>query len=406
MKIVVIQNFFNPYIIGGAELCVENLVNNLAKKGIETVLITAGKNKKIEMILSQANLKIYRFFPVNFYFNFPPKTKRNRLIKYLWWLVSLWNPFVYRSVKKILMTEKPDLVQIHNFYSLSPAVFSAARSLKIPIMYFPHDFFALCKNSIFQKKGNVCWNRCYICKLWSRWNMIFLRNIEFIFLSDFSKAISNKHFGMNGKVLRNAVNLSIQEIEENMILKEKKRRKSKTVNFLYMGRLSYCKGIMTLLEAFEKVKNKDVRLMIGGTGELIDKVKEKISEDSRMKYLGFISGRLKRETLLNSDVFILPSECYEVSPLTIQEAYGYGLPVIATCMGSMPEHIDLNDTGWTFPYKDTIALAKIIENLNIDIIKKSSKKTFQKAMQNTETNYIEKIICECEKIVKKNVSFS
>ena len=123
MKIAIIQNFFNPYIIGGAEINVESFVYSLVKREIETILITSRENKKMEVFSPCPHLKIYRFNPFNLYFNYPPQVKRNRLIKILWWIINLWNPFVFFKVRKVLKMEKSDLVNVRNFYTLSPSVF-------------------------------------------------------------------------------------------------------------------------------------------------------------------------------------------------------------------------------------------------------------------------------------------
>jgi glycosyltransferase involved in cell wall biosynthesis len=394
MKIVLIQNYYNPYVIGGAEINMENLVKELSDRGVETILITSHPYKQIEIEEPKPNLKIYRFFPFNFYFNNPLKKKENKIIKLLWWVVNLWNPFVFFTVRKILKKEKPDIVNIHNFYTFSPSVFSAAKSLKILVLYTSEDFFPLCKNSSFINNDKICWNQCFFCKLWAKWNKLFLKNIKYLFLSNFSRELFKIYFKVNGEVLHNPVYLSKEKIEKNMNLKEIRQNNLKEITFLFLGRLSLHKGILTLLKAFEEVKDENIRLLIGGSGELMDVVKIRAKRDSRLNYLGFVSGERKKEVLLNSDILVFPSEWYEVSPLTIQEAYGYGLPVIGTDLGSIPEHIDVDKTGWIFPYKDVDALTRIIVKLskNREKIIENSKKCFEKALKNTSGQYVEKVI--------------
>lgn len=394
MKIVLIQNYFNPYVIGGAEINTENLAKELTDRGFETILITSHPYKQIEIEEPIPNLKIYRYFPLNFYFNYPLKKKRNRIIKLLWWVVNLWNPFVFFTVRKILKKEKPDIVNIHNYYTFSLSVFSAAKSLKIPVLYTSNDFFPLCKNSSFINNDNICWNQCFLCNLWTKWNNLFLKNIKYLFLSYFSRELFKKYLKVNGEVLHNPVYLSKEIIKKNMSLKEIRQNNLREITFLFLGRLSSHKGILTLLKAFEEVKDKNIRLLIGGSGELQEVVKICAKRDSRIKYLGFVSGEGKKEGLLNSDIFVIPSEWYEVSPLTIQEAYGYGLPVIGTDLGSIPEHIDTDKTGWIFPYKDVGALANIIVKIsnNRGKVIENSKKCFEKALKNTSSQYVEKMI--------------
>jgi len=112
MKVVLISNFYNPYIIGGAELVVENYVNALSKKINSIVLITSTERNKECITDVNDNIKIYKIFPNNIYFNYPLKNNRNKIIKYMWWTINLWNPFIYFKIKKILDEEKPDLIYI------------------------------------------------------------------------------------------------------------------------------------------------------------------------------------------------------------------------------------------------------------------------------------------------------
>ena len=106
MKVAIIQNYVRPYCVGGAEINVENFARHLAEKGIPTILITSGKNLKAEVLSPQRHLKLYRFYPLNLYFNYPPNVQRNKIIKVLWWVLNLWNPFVYLNVRAILKREK------------------------------------------------------------------------------------------------------------------------------------------------------------------------------------------------------------------------------------------------------------------------------------------------------------
>jgi len=395
VKIAIIQNYIRPYSVGGAEINVEYFARHLAEKGIPTVLITSGKNLKMEVLSPHRHLKLYRFYPLNLYFNYPPNVRRNKIIKVLWWVLNLWNPFVYLNVRAILKREKPNLVNIRNFYGFSPSVFTAAKSLKLPVIFTAHDFFALCKNSSFLKNETVCQEKCLVCSLWGSWNRIFMKEIKFHFLSEFSAGLYHQYLSPKGLFIApNPVYLNEEEIKKNISLRTKMLSERQSIRFIFLGRLSRHKGLMTLLNAFSKVRCKNAELLIGGEGEIKKDVEDYVKIDPRIKYLGFVKGERKNEALLSADVLVLPSEWYEVSPLTIQEAYGFGLPVIGTDLGSIPEHIDTRETGWLFPYRDLASLARIMDDLcqsKQEIIRRS-KACFSRALQNTSLLYIEKVI--------------
>lgn len=395
MKVAVIHNFITPYVFGGASIIAENFACGLADAGIEVILITAGRNKKMEISFSRLNLKIYRFFPLNFYFSYPQNVRRNKLIKILWWALNLWNPFVFIKVRNVLKKEKPDLVNIQCFYGLSPSVFTSAQSLKIPVVFTAHDFSLLCWNGHFIRQGQVCIKRCLLCFMWAGWNKNFMNGIKFHFNSSFSEMIFKKYFKAKSLItLHNCTYLNKEEIESNISLREKKQQQSAPVSFIFVGFLSEYKGVLTLLEAFSKARPKNIELLIGGNGELEDKVIDYTKKDTRIKYFGFVSGEAKRELFLRGDVFVFPSQWYEVSPMVIQEAYAFGLPVIGTDFGSICEHIDVNETGWLFPYKDAAALAEKLEEVggNRQGITLSSRKCFEKALRNMSGQNIEIVI--------------
>lgn len=395
MKIAIINNYINPYIIGGAEIVIEDFIYELAKRGLKVVLITSGKNKNIEISSPHINMKIYRFYPLNLYFNYPLKVKRNKLIKALWWVTNLWNPFVFFTIRRVLKENTPDIVNIHNFYGLSPAVFTAAKSLKIPVIFTAHDFFPLCIYASFMKSGTICRERCLFCFIWGWWNKVFMKSLNFCFLSQFSANIYKKYLNTSNFIIcHNPVFLTKEAININISARTERQRALSRIRFIYLGVLSKHKGISTLLDAFSKAPLNNIELVIAGNGDLKDKIENFAKKDPRIKYLGFVQGEAKRKALLDSDVLILPSEWYEVSPLTIQEAYAFGLPIIGTDIGSIPEHIKLNETGWLFPYKDVHRLSEIIEYLgkNIQVIIKYSKKCFREASLNSTNSYIEKMV--------------
>lgn len=119
--------------------------------------------------------------------------------------------------------------------------------------------------------------------------------------------------------------------------------------FLFLGLLGENKGIYDLLDVVTLHKNEfegKIKLLIGGNGET-DKVKTIIHEkhlEDIVKFEGWVSGE-KKERLLNSaDAFILPSY-HEGVPISILEAESYGLPIVSTQVGGIPEIVKENKNG-------------------------------------------------------------
>jgi len=117
--------------------------------------------------------------------------------------------------------------------------------------------------------------------------------------------------------------------------------------FLYVGRLSAEKGVVRLINAFDralKISN-DISLVIVGSGELSEKILNLISEkkmESNVKLVGECDNPYPY--MRWADVMVLPSY-YEGQPLVIGEAFSLGLPIIATNSDACKEMLNDGEFG-------------------------------------------------------------
>jgi len=132
--------------------------------------------------------------------------------------------------------------------------------------------------------------------------------------------------------------------------KENKSKKdNENLHLLYLGEISYRKGIYDLLNVLkenkEYYKNK-INLRIGGN--LVDRdIDNFIIENDLsafVKYEGWVSGMKKSECLEWADVYILPSY-NEGLPVAILEAMSYSHPIISTNVGGIPEILYSHENG-------------------------------------------------------------
>lgn len=110
---------------------------------------------------------------------------------------------------------------------------------------------------------------------------------------------------------------------------------------LYLGALDPRKGIDILLSAFDKIKEKGVKLVIAGSTASTPffDVSDKLNLCSRKNdiiFTGYVSEIEKNCLLSGAEIFIFPS-LYEGFGLPILEAMAAGTPVITTNTSSMPE---------------------------------------------------------------------
>lgn len=137
---------------------------------------------------------------------------------------------------------------------------------------------------------------------------------------------------------------------------------------LFLGRLGKRKGIYDLLDVLiankEEYGNGKVRLLFGGDGE-VENVKRIIREagiEDIASYEGWIEGEKKEQLLNEADAYVLPSY-NEGLPISILEAMSYGLPIISTKVGGIPEILKDGVNGFIMEPGDKAALKSAIDAL-------------------------------------------
>lgn len=118
---------------------------------------------------------------------------------------------------------------------------------------------------------------------------------------------------------------------------------------LFLGFITELKGCFDLPSIVEELTKTTTNFIIkicgvGKEKELKEIIKNKKLTDY-FEFLGWIDKKRKEELLENSDIYLLPSYS-EGMPMSILEAMGYGLPIIASNVGGIPEIVINNKNGF------------------------------------------------------------
>jgi len=144
-------------------------------------------------------------------------------------------------------------------------------------------------------------------------------------------------------------------IDKKHILKSKKEiRQSKSLNLIYVGRLTKTKGFHDLITVMKQLDN-NFKLTVIGEGPLEDEAKKL----SNIKLIGKVPNEKIFDYHDQNHIFILPSYT-EVFPLTILEAMSRGLAILTTKIPGIDEIIRNRQNGFLFSPGDVDKLKQFL----------------------------------------------
>jgi glycosyltransferase involved in cell wall biosynthesis len=141
--------------------------------------------------------------------------------------------------------------------------------------------------------------------------------------------------------------------------------------FLYLSNLAESKGIGVFIAAVNLLDEKYVgKFIVKVVGREQDPafllfLKNSVSEKFKpyVKFMGPLYGDKKNQILASSDVFVLPTKYKNESfPLSILESMSFGLPVLSTFEGAIPDIVDDGVNGFLFSPDNVVYLASKIAN--------------------------------------------
>ena len=368
------------------------------------------------------------------YFSFKNKVNINSLnekyfleepSKFRLFINLFYNKPAAKKIELLIREEKPDIAHLHSFWGgLTPSILIVLRKYNIPIVHTVHDYNLICPVTTSKdNKGNICeackgkyfykgtFKRCFkgsftkslILSTSLFYRRKFYNPLElidgWIFVSWFTYY---KHLKFMPNLINSDV-INLYNFNPNPALKN--INKSERKYFLYFGRLSHEKGLITLIMAFSQTRY--LKLKIVGTGPqeiyLKDKV-QKLGLDN-IEFIGFKSGDELNSIISNASFNIVPSEWWENNPLSIIEANSAGIPVIGANVGGIPEIIVDGETGYLFEMKNVDDLTKVItkaNSLSTDEYNIISNNAIKFALKNfNKEKYINSLVEYYEKQIEK-----
>lgn len=303
MKIMQVIPYF---CFGGAEIMCENLTYALKNAGQEVFVVSLyNEQTPIARRMEEAGIRIV----------------------YLDKKLGLDLSMVPKLIK-LMRQERPDVVHSH----LNIIKYAAATAKLAGVKKCVHTVHSLADREAESRSEKIL-NQYYFRRGWS---------VPVALTPEVQTSVSD-FYGLplaRIPVIYNGIDLS-------RCFPKTTYETGETVTILHVGRFDVPKNHPGLLEAFRllRLTHPECRLRLVGDGELRDDMealaKEKGISDA-VEFCGMQSNVYPY--LHDADIFTLPS-IYEGNPMTIIEAMGTGLPIVASRVGGIPDMIHDGESG-------------------------------------------------------------
>uniref|UniRef100_UPI00405720ED glycosyltransferase family 4 protein n=1 Tax=Agathobacter sp. TaxID=2021311 RepID=UPI00405720ED len=241
-----------------------------------------------------------------------------------------------QKVKEVVEEFSPDVILCHHLYYLTALVRELCPDIKVYGISHGSDLRQIQKNP---------WQREYIKKNICKLNQIFALHQEQ------KETICRIHGCMENQVdvIGTGYNSNVFFISSEQNKKNKKQR------YIFAGKLSEKKGVMSYLKSVSYIPNAKERmelLFAGGYGNEAEyqEIQRLAAEcPCDVTFLGKLTQTELAKKMNESDVFVLPS-FFEGLPLVIIEAMACGLRVVCTDLPGIQNWVNANipDNGVVF----------------------------------------------------------
>ncbi len=286
-----------------------------------------------------------------------------------------------KRIEALIEAAKPDVAHLHMIdHQISPSILHSLRKYRIPVVQTVHQYKLVCPNYRFYiEHENMICEKCLGGKFYqpilTRCHKNSLAASALIaaeayfhqMLKSYKKNIGLFHTPsafMKQMLVKGGMDAN--KIEHHFLVTWLDQFPFSPIYedyFIYLGRLSPEKGVLTLLKAMTRVKRS--RLILIGDGPQRTALEEFAKENhlNNVEFVGYKNKTEVKELMSHASFSVIPSEWYENSPLAIYEAFSTGKAVIGTKIGGITEFIQPNKDGLHFTPGSDIQLAECLNFL-------------------------------------------
>lgn len=345
MRVALINSLYYPDLFGGAERSVQQLAEGLVARGHDISVMATPVDNTAKMY-HHNGVRIFGIPIQNFYHPYSGERSKSSLRRAMWHVRDTSNPNMARSVASALAEVQPQLVSTHSLSGHSVAVWGAAKALKLPIVHTLRDYYLLCPKSAMydHRAATPCVQQCTVCRAFSAPRKSAARQLDGVV--GISNFILDTHvrlgFFSDRSIVRQVIHNGYDAGGA-----PKLQGASSPFRFGFLGQLIREKGLELLLDGFSRLPKGEATLQIFGKGDdaYVRQLRERAQGIEGILWRGFVPAA---QAMNEIDALVIPSLWHEPFGRVVIEAFGYGVPVIGSMRGGIPEIIEESRNGYLF----------------------------------------------------------
>ncbi|CAI0771911.1 lipopolysaccharide 1,2-N-acetylglucosaminetransferase [Serratia liquefaciens] len=329
MKIAIINTLYHPNKVGGAEVSVQLLAEELVRKGhtVRVICLHKGKNREFDKI-NNVEIVYLPLFNIYWPFDSGVKTKFQRLT---WHLIDSYNLVMKKLVSKEIDDFNPDVVHTNNIAGFSVSVWTAIKNKNKKLVHTSRDYYLFHPSSTMFSNDRNIEPREFSVRLWSFIKKVVSRKVDvYIGISNFIRK-----FHIDNGFFQNSKSEYIYNSVEKTTVDDVF---SKDLRFGFIGRLTKDKGFDIYCELVDRLNKKYPNAKFYAAGRFISSESESelkvLANEKKINLLGFIP---TNEFLAQVDVVILPIKWREPFGRVVLESVMANKIVITNAVGGISE---------------------------------------------------------------------
>jgi len=366
MKLLVVTNLYPPHHIGGYELGCRDIVDGLIARGHEVQVLTSNYGGKNQQSSGHIHRLLHVMLPM-------PKTR--------WgcWRWSVESELRNQAaLREIIREFNPEVIYIWNLGYTSISLALLAEQSDIPVIYYVSDEWPTRWRDDLSRRYHLGVYRGVSGVLHRATTCVFgwlcghlpvgplrLNNAQFT-----SRFIEHRVLAAGIIPARKWIipwSIDVKQLEGVV----KAPRQWPPTRILYVGQLIEHKGVHTVIEAFAIVCKKQtghaLTLTIAGNALLTPEYESRLRDyvdkhglSCRVRFLGQVPRDMLPQVYADHDILVFPSIWDEPFSITLVEAMGSGLGIVATSTGGTPEIAQAEVTALMFSPGDASDCARQI----------------------------------------------